>query len=165
MATVSTNTGRFVAFDIEGGRMIFDWAAGTGGGTDDYSVLGIIEGSLEIVRPDVERIADMDKGVFITTPRRGRATAGSIRARVKCTNDVSANSIIAHSADNDDSSGGIPTFELTIERPDYRGASTGLRRVYTHCYFSRPVGIKAGAQYDEGDIDIVCLGTETETDY
>lgn len=165
MAIVSTNNERFVAFDIEGGTIAFDYNSGTGGGTDTYNELGIVEGSVEIVKPDVERIVDMDKGAFIAVPRRGRATAGAIRFRLKASNDIGANTVATRSASNSDAAGGVPVFQVLIKRPDYRGAATGVSWTATNCHFARPTNVRAGTNHDEMDGEIVILGTLTEASY
>lgn len=161
MAIVNCNTGQSLRFENGGQIMITS-------GSDDYSILDIVEGSGEIVEPDYESIMEYDRGLIKNNPIVGDQQAGSIKLTVK----VKKAAMTASSADlravirPADTNGARTTYTVKVRVYDYRGTATYLLATCTNCYLPRHGAVKfagRGQQVDTLEIELAILGTVTWT--
>lgn len=137
MASTSVNSGSAVRWENAGTVKIYSVA-----GTDDYSPLLIVPGSLRFKPGRNERIPIMDRGQNVAV-KEGDEQLSEISFTVRPTKaglSTSSTELMAILLPATNSSGEIQTQKIEVIIPDKRGASTGVKAVFNNCYLDTDGG-------------------------
>lgn len=136
-------------------------------GSDDYPILNVEAGTIEIVDPIREAVEYTDRGVQ-QQPLEGDDVQGSIRVSVKngaFTGAASLRGLLATAG----STGLVKEYGIIIDIADYRGASTGQRITVTNAYMDRssPQSMRTGGPgaLDMREFTLKVRGTFTYATY
>lgn len=120
-------------------------------GADDYSILNVEQGVIELVEPTREAVEYKDRGVQ-QQPLEGDDIMGSLKVDVKSGSFVGATSLrgLLLAAG---SSGLVKEYSIEIKVPGSRGDATGESLTCTNCFHDRnsPTSIRFGGP---GALDI-----------
>lgn len=135
------------------------------GGTGDVYLLNLLEpGTLQIEEGTEEAIIDYDRGVMLDDVRAGDQRPHRIRLQAKVAVLAGANEMQARMSAAA-ASGLKPSFTLTVKIPDYVGATSGDTFTCTKCVFVNGFNLRAGANYDLLDVEIISPGVASWAAY
>jgi len=161
MAVINGNSGIGLRWENAGVLYIYTVA-----GTDQYSLLNIVPGSLRWQPGTREGIVQMDRGNLsvagTATVLEGDERPGTLSFQVKPTKAgmTSATELITLLRPAS-SAGNKPLYDVQVRIPTYRGDSTGTTATLTKCWMPDGEEYQAGGSGQNQDtlsITLQCLG-------